>query len=265
MPGVTLDLELPHSLYSSFAHAQPSELRAILSNLITNSVEAMGVSGRVCVTVAHKNGGTIIRVDDNGKGIPKEVLPKLMEMGATFGKPNGMGVGLYHAQRKIEEWGGQIHIDSEEGVGTRVSITIPHVTPPAWFVPLINLSTASIVVVVDDDPSVHQVWKIRLGKFIESKNIEEMVHISSPANLRKWVKENPTKADSALFLVDYEFHGHNETGLDLIGVLPKPDRATLVTGHSDIQTIQERCAKSKISLLPKTMLPFVPIVGDKAV
>ena len=75
---------------------------------------------------------------------------------------------------------------------------------------------------------------------------------------------SPLLFHASYYLIDYEYHGHSETGLDLISILPKPERATLVTGHADDKAIQERCANAKIQLLSKTMLPFVPISGGKA-
>jgi signal transduction histidine kinase len=66
-----------------------------------------------------------IRIQDNGKGIPKERIANLGSRGNTFGKKSGSGLGLFHAKRTIESFGGKFDIESEEGHGTSIFITLP--------------------------------------------------------------------------------------------------------------------------------------------
>jgi signal transduction histidine kinase len=65
-----------------------------------------------------------ITIADSGRGIQPEILPQLMRRGFTFGKAYGNGLGLYHAKTTLERWQGEIHIDSQWGVGTTARLIL---------------------------------------------------------------------------------------------------------------------------------------------
>ena len=96
--GVEIDALRDAASYGLFAEIQPAEFKRVLSNLINNGVEALGSKGSVTVRLAAEDGRILIQVQDNGKGIPPEVLARLGGKGETHGKAGGSGLGLYHAK-----------------------------------------------------------------------------------------------------------------------------------------------------------------------
>ena len=64
-----------------------------------------------------------ITVDDNGEGIPPEILPRIFEPHFST-RTSGSGLGLAVSRRVIDGWGGSIAVASERGRGTRVTITL---------------------------------------------------------------------------------------------------------------------------------------------
>jgi signal transduction histidine kinase len=143
------------------ASVQPTELQRILSNLITNAVESIPEKGRVTVGLRASGDAITLRIADNGKGIPPEILPRLGRQGQTHGKPGGSGLGLYHAKTTIERWGGQCEITSEYGHGTTVSLTLPKAPATTGFIsertPI--KQQRPDYVLIDDDAIVHLLWK----------------------------------------------------------------------------------------------------------
>lgn len=135
----------------SKALIDPKELQRLISNLVNNSVEAFDGPGLVSVSLSALDGGVLIEVKDNGKGIPPEILAKLGRKGETYGKAGGNGLGLYHARRTIEGWGGSFRIDSAPGKGTTVRIELPCVTDQV---------SGRTAVLLDDDMLVHMNWKM---------------------------------------------------------------------------------------------------------
>jgi signal transduction histidine kinase len=66
--------------------------------------------GSVTVTVAPDDAQhLLITIEDTGKGIPPQILPKLMQEGESFNKPDGSGLGLYGARVAVDSWKGTIH------------------------------------------------------------------------------------------------------------------------------------------------------------
>lgn len=101
------------------------EMKRIVSNLINNSIEATTSNKRIEVTLDEDRNGLKLSIKDHGKGIPEHLLIKVFDRKFTYDKPQGTGLGLYHAKEFITKWNGSIQIDSTEGVGTTVTIILP--------------------------------------------------------------------------------------------------------------------------------------------
>jgi len=99
--------------------------KRIVSNLVNNSIEALEGGGKVSVTMTMLNESLHLTINDNGRGIPEDVIPLLTQKGFSYGKQEGSGLGLFDANEKITQWGGQMRISSERGKGSQVCITLP--------------------------------------------------------------------------------------------------------------------------------------------
>ncbi len=111
----------------------PSQVNQVILNLVTNSAQAMDKPrGRITVSTREGSPGTIaIEVDDNGKGIAEDLLPKIFDpFFTTKDVGKGTGLGLSIAYKIVRQHGGQIEVQSKLGVGTTVIVTLP-VEPPA--------------------------------------------------------------------------------------------------------------------------------------
>ncbi|NUP88957.1 MAG: GAF domain-containing sensor histidine kinase [Candidatus Sumerlaeia bacterium] len=103
-------------------------------NLVTNAIEATPSGDESYVELsaqASDDGkGIIVRVADNGTGIPEEILKKIWEpFFSTKGK-KGTGLGLAMARKTVEEHGGHISVLSVEGEGTTFTIILPRRQAP---------------------------------------------------------------------------------------------------------------------------------------
>jgi len=107
------------------ARITPLEFERLLSNLIDNSLDAIEGTGTVEISLVRDPINLTLTVKDDGKGIPQAVLSKLGAKGETHGKEGGSGLGLYHAKTNIEAWGGSLKIESTEGEGCIVIISLP--------------------------------------------------------------------------------------------------------------------------------------------
>jgi len=247
--------------YEIFSEIDAVEFRRILSNLIHNSVEALSdKGGGIDVSIGSEGANAWLSVKDNGKGIPKKILPELAKRGFTFGKSQGSGLGLYHAKTCLEKWNGQLEVSSTEGVGTEVKLTFPKCHPPSWFVPKLQVSSGVHWIVLDDDPSVHQVWKRRLslGMLQKSSHFQSH-HFMTAAHLREWLKEGKVDPAKAVFLIDYELNDEKTNGIEVIQSLNSPRQSFLVTSRSDEDWIRKQCERYQIRLIPKALVRTLPI------
>jgi len=109
-------------------------LRQVVDNLVSNAVKYNRQGGEVMVGATVDEGMAWVVVRDTGIGIPEVELPKVFERffrsgGVRQGTVHGSGLGLGIARELVERHGGEIHIDSEEGSGTTVIVTLPVAGP----------------------------------------------------------------------------------------------------------------------------------------
>lgn len=109
--------------------ADPEQLKEVLVNLVVNACEAMKKGGQILISeeeaFERPIGKTaVIRVSDNGPGIPEALMENVMQPFFTT-KEEGTGLGLSIASRIIEEHGGKLDLTSAEGTGTTFTITLP--------------------------------------------------------------------------------------------------------------------------------------------
>jgi len=120
---ITLDSDKDES--DAFIFADPTEFRAVISNIVNNAVESYENGGEVRLSCQSDASECSIVISDSGKGIPNSVIQLLGKKETTFGKKNGKGVGLFHAHRKVASWGGKLTIRSSLERGTSVAIVLP--------------------------------------------------------------------------------------------------------------------------------------------
>ncbi len=102
----------------------PALLSRILSNLISNSVDAMSEGGKLYLHIFKEGNATVITVEDTGCGIPENIGPKLFTPLFTT-KPKGQGFGLAVVKRVTEALGGTVTYESEVGKGTKFILRFP--------------------------------------------------------------------------------------------------------------------------------------------
>ena len=115
--------------YSSADMNLPSEmLITVIGNLLDNAFDAMNENGdyqaqkELMFGIYSKPGAVLITVDDTGSGISKEDIAHIFENGYST-KGEGRGTGLYQVKSMVENFGGKITVEAQEGVGSSFSVS----------------------------------------------------------------------------------------------------------------------------------------------
>lgn len=256
--AIKLTMNMDESAYGKFAMISASTFNRVLSNLIDNSIEASAdhIKLELSIFGIEQQSRLLIQIQDNGCGISSETLNKIMNGESISSKAKGHGLGLPHANKTIEnEWGGRFNLRSSKDVGTTAEIQLPQTSTPKWFLSKLMINPKDTIVILDDDESIHQVWEKR---FNEVSSDLKLINHYSPQDLLTWEKSN--LAGTNIFLIDYEFIGCKENGLNIIEKLNIADRSYLVTSrHEDIH-VREGCEKIGLKIIPKTFAVYIPIV-----
>jgi two-component system, NtrC family, nitrogen regulation sensor histidine kinase NtrY len=104
--------------------ADPELLHRVLSNLISNAIEAMPDGGTLILRTLQESDGVLLEVSDSGVGLTEEERERLFTPYFTT-KPQGTGLGLVIAQSIVNDHGGRIRVHSKRGEGTTLSVELP--------------------------------------------------------------------------------------------------------------------------------------------
>lgn len=109
--------------------ADTVQLSQVFHNLVFNAVQAMPGGGTVTLAFLRRPGDTIaISIIDEGPGIPVGVQPKIFDPYFSL-RPDGTGLGLSVAREVVLAHGGTIEVESREGQGTTVTVTLSAARP----------------------------------------------------------------------------------------------------------------------------------------
>ncbi len=102
----------------------PELIKTCIFNIILNAFQAMPEGGDLTVSTKTSNGKAFIIVSDTGIGVSKENIQKLFDPFFST-KSTGLGLGLAMTKRVVEEHGGKVDFQSEEGKGSTITISLP--------------------------------------------------------------------------------------------------------------------------------------------
>lgn len=113
--------------------ADPEAFRHVLTNLLTNAAKYSDAGTRIAVRAVTADKAVEVHVRDEGAGIAPEdverVFERFYQVEASGGSRRGMGVGLAIVRRYVELQDGRIWVDSQPGVGSTFSFTLPLAAP----------------------------------------------------------------------------------------------------------------------------------------
>ena len=132
----TLTFEQPED--SILIMGDPNRLNSVMTNLLSNAIKFSGEGAKIEVTVHWDDEEAVVSVMDDGPGVPEEEIPRIFEHlfrgRITVQDPNnpieGTGLGLSLAKTIVEQHGGRIWVETEEGEGSTFSFALPREPTP---------------------------------------------------------------------------------------------------------------------------------------
>jgi len=124
-------IECRYSPDVSIIQGDPEQLQQVFTNLLNNAAEAMPKGGSITVDLRKVNRDSVeVRITDTGTGIPPENMSQLFTpFFTTKGPGKGTGLGLSISYGIIKMHRGQIRVQSQEGIGTTFTVTLPTQLP----------------------------------------------------------------------------------------------------------------------------------------
>ena len=150
------------NLHDASVSGRASELRQMLVNLIFNALDAMPNGGDLSLAIrcdAKRPGFVNLEVGDTGEGMTAEVRKRCLEPFFTTKGAAGTGLGLATTYGIVKRHRGEILIESEPGLGTRITIALPSapINRPTSVPKNRGRITAMDILVIDDEEMVRNV------------------------------------------------------------------------------------------------------------
>ncbi len=120
--GIAIERDLDDACYVNSAGREA--IKVILQNIILNAIQAVDADGHIQITCSMEEGSAVVRIRDDGRGIPIELREKIFEPFVTT-RSDGNGVGLWITKRLVDSLGGSIKTAEPESGGTEFVVSIP--------------------------------------------------------------------------------------------------------------------------------------------
>jgi len=167
------DLEVSVPATGLVMHADLDRIVQVLSNLLTNAAKYTPAGGHLKLTASSSDGQAVIVCEDDGPGIPPELMPTLFDAFAQGPRSldrreGGLGLGLALARTLTELHGGTIRVDSRgPEAGTRFVVTLPldpsaESSPPEEPAIQGTRAAAQRILVVDDNQDACEMLRAAL-------------------------------------------------------------------------------------------------------
>ncbi|MHA2251208.1 MAG: PAS domain-containing sensor histidine kinase [Candidatus Kariarchaeaceae archaeon] len=125
-PNIQVNLDLVDDLKD--VHADPTQISQVIMNLVVNAKDAMPDGGKLTVRTENTLDSVLLSIRDTGTGMDVATKEKIFEPFFTTKEDKGSGLGLSTVYGIVNQSGGQIKVESEQGTGTTFKIYLPVIT-----------------------------------------------------------------------------------------------------------------------------------------
>ncbi|PIR20974.1 MAG: hypothetical protein COV45_03675 [Deltaproteobacteria bacterium CG11_big_fil_rev_8_21_14_0_20_47_16] len=209
--------------------------------------------------------GVSIRITDTGPGIPADKISLILQGGHSEGKEDGHGIGTKVVRDMVDAHKGSLAIESKVGVGTTFIITLPATIQNEEMLITIPVNADSKVVVIDDESSLREQWRLTLkaqGVTPEIYTCWEEYASALPPH------PGPLpQGEGNTFIIDYHFDNSIVDGLEIIRRLKEKGavQCVLATAEYWKPAIKEAAQKLNVTLCPKPLPKVVVRSLDSSV
>lgn len=265
---IKLEYDSSQMGYFSFIKIDNSSFKRMLSNLINNAKDAFDSfemnNPKIIFRLSSNKELVTINIEDNGKGMSSQLIEKIKQnIPFSVGKNHGHGIGLTQVKETLSNYQGEMEVQSVVGKGTQIRLTFPRIKAPAWICEEIQLGNHDIIVILDDDASIHTAWNTCFESILQQPNTIEIKHFNE-GNAALNFLNNMSSHEKAkvLLLTDYELLKQDLNGLDVIE-RSQVKRSLLVTSHYMDLNLQNQAIKVSTKILPKQLASEVQIRIDE--
>jgi len=242
-------------------YGESAKLQRAFGNIIKNAMEAMHFSGQIAIETMPEKESAVISIKDNGPGMNKETLDKVLAGGFTKGKEEGHGIGVTVAREVTKQFHGTFWADSEIGKGTTFYFQLPLPKVEALKTAdrefqamkefVLSVTGNEPIVIIDDEPSMREQWRMVLAK--------EGIMAETYACYEEYILRQAQDERGQTAIIDYHFDNSELNGIEIIKKLKGQgfDNLYLCTAEYWKPSVQKMAKELGVALCPKPLPKIV--------
>ncbi|MDP2600823.1 MAG: ATP-binding protein, partial [Deltaproteobacteria bacterium] len=235
-----------------------NRLQRAFGNIIKNALEAMAFSGEIALTTELKNGRVLVSIKDTGPGMTHEKGQKLLREGFSEGKKDGNGIGVAFVREVVAEHSGILSLETSPGMGCLFHVNLPFGAGMATEMFEITARTDMPIVVIDDDYTLLEQWRMVLAKEgITAETYACYEEFTLRPACRQAGKAQGERSGTAI--IDYHFENSELNGIEIIKKLKEQgfDNLYLCTAEYWKPSLKKEALDLGISICPKPLPKIV--------
>lgn len=238
----------------------PLTFSRTISNIVNNAVDSLKYdTGDIKVSLSEENGMLCISIEDNGIGMPKEIVRKIRsQIKVSTTKQNGNGLGLAQVYYTVRKYNGLLDVKSVEGRGTKFLLKFKRTPLPEYIANGFSLKKGTTVIILDDATSIFAEWHKILKPFEKDIDVK---YFSSGEEALEFI-DNFGNKKSLFFLSDFYLQSQAKNGLTIILESEIRQQSMLVTSFYSNKKILECAEESGIKIIPKQLIGSIKISMD---
>ncbi|MBK25420.1 MAG: hypothetical protein CME70_15605 [Halobacteriovorax sp.] len=256
---IKFDVVCSNDGFNSFCEVEPNKFKRDLLNLYKNATEAIQSHGTIQTRVSLVDDMLSIQIEDDGNGMDSETLEKIGRRGVSIGKNGGSGIGLASAIEDLERWGGTLKVSSKLNLGTTIKISLPTSEENYLFPTRLTFAPEMTIVVVDDDPLVHKLWKNKFENSEIAKNSIKVLHGRTIKAARKIISDLEKNDEDYILLIDNDLKHLEISGIDFVEKMKIESKSILVTSNGNSNLLYEKCSTINLPIIPKSIQEHIPV------
>ncbi|MEN0059969.1 MAG: HAMP domain-containing sensor histidine kinase, partial [Bdellovibrio sp.] len=247
--GLRIEKDIPPDIICEMPQYS---LQRCLSNLLNNSIEAFGnrtsEQAHIEISAFSDDSHITLQIRDNAGGVAEQIVPRLFQEKATYGKKEGTGLGLYQVRKELENYGASIVYKEIPG-GACFILRMPRTLAG------IPLVVSKNILLLETNEEISPVLKQKLDERFN------LIICRSVDQAQQILKKNTVDLSQWTVVTDLTLGSDEETGFDIVNQMhrARPFKVVMVTSLSDHPDVQQLAENYDITLLKKRHLSLLNV------
>ena len=259
--NIEFETQYEKDSFHSYCRVDITKIKRTLVNLIKNSIESIPSKGKINILLSNDDDFLYLSIKDNGVGMTDGQLNKVGQIGVTFKKDLGTGLGLSSSIENIQNWKGKLKIESVHKKGTTIKILLPLSEENLLLPTQVFIEPDTEVIVADDDPLYLDLYREKFSGDDFKKRGISFIFTNNTTTVEKELTRLANKNKKYFLLSDQNFREKEKYGLDIIRDFEAIEKSILISSDGTDPSFLKECEELGIPVISKSIVKDIAFMA----